>query len=699
MLQRIALYLVAAAGISGASGQTTPPRPETVLPTAVLRAVIEEVSGDLAFQNELLLGGVYRNRPPEEYTTRYFEIDFVLKKLKEYGIEDAEIIDLPTRSEKTWDAESAELWITKPARYKLSDLREEPALLCSGSATTDVTAELVYVGPGDGEDFYQGKDVKGKIVLVNGMPEMARRLAVDKFGALGLIGYGSSHPEHDPDQVGWSSIRVSEKETPTFAFMVSTRQGQELRDSLERGAAIEVRAVCKTQQVPYKEQMVAALLPGWDFPEEELVFTAHLFEGLTMRGANDNDSGVVAVLETARSLKKLVADGRIAPLRRSVRFLFIPEIGGTAAYIAKYPDIAGRFFAAINEDMVGEALARGKSFFNLERTPHSLPSYLNDVLESIFRWVDLTQNENWEVEGEAPDIVSPNGSGDPFYYSIKEFAGGSDHIVFNDGGVGVPAVTFNGWPDMWYHTSRDTPDKSDPTQLKRAAFIGVTAAAFLANAGPAEVQKMAAETSGRAAGRLGLESLRAKNMVLNSETKDIDTAFKEALNLIDQASARENKALASIGFFIKNDPALTAFLKSQTSAVDRIRPALLREVEEVYKLRCSREGAQPQKTGLSDAEARLDGLVPVRTEKMRGYFNAWEFYQKVKEMKVPPGYRIGRADYEVRNFIDGRRTILDIRNAVSAEYGPIALEGVENYILLLEKTGFVKIEKNKGTGS
>ena len=693
MLQRIAPYLVAAALISGAPGQTTPPRPETVLPTEVLRVIIDEVSGDLAFQNEVLLGGVYRNRPPQEYASRYFETDFILKKLREYGIEDSEIIDLPTRSEKTWDAESAELWVTKPARTKLSDLREVPASLCSGSATTDTTAELVYVGPGDREDFYQGKDVKSKIVLVNGMPEMARRLAVEKFGASGLIGYGSSHPEHDPDQVGWSSLRLSEKEASTFAFMISTRQGQELRDSLERGTAIEVRAVCKTQQVPYKEQMVAALLPGRDFPEEEFVFTAHLFEGLTMRGANDNDSGCVAVLETARCLKRLVDDGKIPPLRRSVRFLFVPEIGGTAAYIGKFPDIAGRFFAAINEDMVGEALSRGKSFFNLERTPHSLPSYLNDVLESIFRWVDITQNENWEAEGEGLEIVSPNGSADPFYYGIKDFAGGSDHIVFNDGGVGVPAVAFNAWPDMWYHTSRDTPDKSDPTQLKRAAFIGVTAAAFLANAGPAEVQKMAAETSGRAVGRLGLESLRAKNMILDAEAKDIHAALKEALNLIDQASDRESKALGSIRFFIKNDAALAAFLKSQMSAVEGTRPALLREVEEVYKLRCSRESVKPQKPVMSDEEVRRGRLVPVRTEKMRGYFNAWEFYQKVREMKVPPSYRIGRADFEVRNFIDGRRTILDIRNAVSAEHGPVGLEGVENYILLLEKTGFVKIEK------
>lgn len=696
MLKRMALYLVAAVAVSGVSGQVVlPAGPDTVLPLPVLRYIISEVSGELAFQNEVLLGGAYRNRLPQEYGSGYFETDFLLKKLKEYGIEDAEIIDLPTRSEKTWDAESAELWVTQPELHKLADLKEVPASLCSGSVTTDNTAGLVYVGPGDREEFYQGKDVKGKIVLVNGAPELARRLAVEKFGARGLIGYESSHPEYDPDQVGWNSIRFSEKESPTFAFMVSTRQGQELRDSLEQGTPIEVRAVCKTQQVPYKEQMVSALLPGRDFPEEELVFTAHLFEGLTMRGANDNDSGVVAVLETARSLRKLVLDGRIPPLRRSVRFLFVPEISGTAAYIEKYPAIAKRFFANINEDMVGEALARGRSFFNLERTPYSLPSTLNDVIESIFRWVDVTQNKNWEYEGENLDIVSPNGSGDPFYYSIKGFAGGSDHIVFNDGGVGVPAVTFNGWPDMWYHTSHDTPDKSDPTQLKRAVFIGVAAAAFLVNAGPAEVHKMAAETSGRAGGRLGLEKLRAENMILNAEAKDLPTAYKEALNIVAQSFEREKKALGSIRFFIKNDAALEALLKGKTASVEAIRPLFIRELEDLYKGRCLKENLKPQKPAWSDGEIRLSRLIPVRTEKMRGYFNGWEFYQKVREMKVPPSYRIGRADFEVRNFIDGRGSILDIRNALSAEYGPIGLEGIENYIQLLEKTGYVKIEEKR----
>ena len=669
-----------------------PSVPETLLPLSVLQDFINEASGDLALQNEIFLSAVNRNRLPEEYTSTYFEIDFIMKKLKEYGIEKAEIIDLPTRSSTTWDAEMAELWITKPGLRKIADLKDIPASLCSGSISTDTTAELVYVGPGNRENYYQGKDVKGKIVVVSGPPEMARPLAVEKFGALGLIGYSSSHPEFDPDEVGWSGIRASEKEKQTFGFIVSTRQGQELRDQLERGMKIEVRAVAKTQQVPYTEQMISALLPGKDYPEEELVFTAHLFEGFAKQGANDDISGCVAILETARVIKKLVDDGKVPPLRRSIRFLFVPEISGTAAYIKKFPDLAKRFFANINEDMVGEALIKNNSLFNLERAPYSLPSYLGDVLESIVGWVGATQKISEEYSGDLPAIVSLTGTRDPFYYAFTAFTGGSDHIVFLDGGVRVPSGMFICWPDMWYHTSGDTPDKSDSTELKRVAFISTASAVFLANAGPEETQKMIAETSARAISRLATEKHKAEKVIMAAEAKGLRDAYKEALNIVNQALDREKEALSSIRFFIKGDTGLENHLKARIKGLEVYRAPFLLEVEETYNLRCQREKLKPQKPGLSQDEMRLSKLVPVRTEKMRGYFDAREFYQKMREMKETPS-QLGRADYEVRNFIDGKRSILDIRNAVAAEYGPIPLKSVEGYVLVLEKTGFVKIEK------
>ena len=74
-----------------------------------------------------------------------------------------------------------------------------------------------------------------------------------------------------------------------------------------------------------------------------------------------------------------------------------------------------------------------------------------------------------------------NGSRDAFRYFIHEATGGSDHIVFNNASVAVPGIEFFTWPDQWYHADTDTPDKGDPTEMKRVAFIGATTAWVSAN--------------------------------------------------------------------------------------------------------------------------------------------------------------------------------------------------------------------------
>ena len=45
--------------------------------------------------------------------------------------------------------------------------------------------------------------------------------------------------------------------------------------------------------------------------------------------------------------------------------------------------------------------------------------------------------------------------------------------------------------------------------------------------------------------------------------------------------------------------------------------------------------------------------------------------------------------YEVLNFADGKRNTQEIRDAVSAEYGPVPLELVVEYLKALEKIGLV----------
>jgi hypothetical protein len=46
--------------------------------------------------------------------------------------------------------------------------------------------------------------------------------------------------------------------------------------------------------------------------------------------------------------------------------------------------------------------------------------------------------------------------------------------------------------------------------------------------------------------------------------------------------------------------------------------------------------------------------------------------------------------YEVLNFADGKRNAQAIRDAVSAEYGPVPLEMVTEYLQALEKVGVVE---------
>lgn len=677
---------------SYAAAQPAEGVPRAILPLSVLKDIINEASGDLALQNEIFLSGVNRNRLPEEYVNGFYEPKFILDRLREYGIEDSRIIDLPSENAQAWDAESGELWILKPSLRKIADLKEIAASLCEGSATMDVTAELVYVGPGNQEKYYAGKDVKGKIVLVNGYPAGAKRLAVDKFGASGIVAYASSHPEFDPDQVGWNALFWGGGPgVPAVGFMISTRQGTVLRDQLERGLAIEVRARAVARMVPHKEQMVEARIAGSEYPDEELVFSAHISEGWAKQGANDNVSGCVALLETARTLHRLVADKKIPPLRRSVRFLFVPEISGTMSYLNMFPDIAARFFANINEDMVGEGLIKNQSMLELVQAPWSTPSFLNDVVAGFYEWLGTTQRNNEEDEAYLP-VWGAAGSRDPFYYVLDPHSGGSDHVVFISA-AHIPAVLMCVWPDQWYHTSGDTPDKSDATQLKRAVFISAASAVFMAGAGPDEAGVLISEVGGRAFDRIGRAKIRAERMIREAGAGRLFEAYKEASNFAAMSLVREEETLESVRLFVKGDKAMQSRLAAERMLLSGLGGPLAAGIEALYTERCRANGIVPRTIERSPEETRLAGIVPVPTKLTRPVLDERALAARRLEAEDLPPSNLGRAEREVRNFIDGRRSILAIRNAVSAGVAPVGLKDVENFILGLEKLGYVTLEK------
>ena len=144
---------------------------------------------------------------------------------------------------RPWNAKYGEIWLTSPGIKLIASTNQVLLHLADNSRTTHIEdVEIVYVGRGTSESDYEELDVGGKIVLAYGGNRGVMAEAVWKRKAAGLITFPNPRvPDYPvnalsrPDQIHWSSIPVEKQQGQpgTFAFMVSSRQGLELRNLIE----------------------------------------------------------------------------------------------------------------------------------------------------------------------------------------------------------------------------------------------------------------------------------------------------------------------------------------------------------------------------------------------------------------------------------------------------------------------------------
>ena len=352
--------------------------PRTILPEAAIKSILNEISGQLAFNNEAMLAGYNHIRGEEEFKNFFYEGEYLARKLKEYGVDEVRLEDLaekmPERKE-WWARVDAELWMKEPEEKRLSRLVEHPALMARGCDTGEWEGEAVYV---DRRDVPRIKDMdlKGKILLTPEYPAFF----TDAFakGALGVISYYvSENALADPSQVMFNmGFKKGEIEQKVFCFQIWRELGEQLKNMIFREQKVVLRASAKTASYPYKLDTVFACIQGKKPLEKGLMFTAHLFERPFKQGANDNVSGCVTLAEVARTLSTLIKQGKIQRPERSIYFLMSEEGSGTAAFFRKYPGMGSKIVGVINMDMVGEDLEKNQAFFFLEKPLYSRTSFL-----------------------------------------------------------------------------------------------------------------------------------------------------------------------------------------------------------------------------------------------------------------------------------------------------------------------------------
>ncbi len=671
-------------------GHDTP----SLLSEETLRALNNEISGELAQEYVRRIARYRRDQGSDEY---HYAAKWVAEAAKKAGLDDVHIERYPAdgeayyymyKSRQAWDIDSAELWIVEPGEEKLTSYAEIPVSIARYSHSCDVKGSLIYAGMGTSPQDYEDIDVKGKIVVAEGDAGSVARLAVDKHGALGVVVINQRFAYEEPDNV--SRLHL-DAETPTFAFGLSHRRGEKLRDRLLRGEKLVARATVDAEVHPGHYENVVAAIRGTDLADEEILFTAHLCH--YKPGANDNASGSACLLEIGRALRRLIDEGKIKPPRRTIRFLWVPEMSGSIAYAAEHPEIVERMVAGINLDMVGQYLNSNNSTFFLHCTPHSQPHFINDILMNITEFVGDNNVQALVHRGGFPEpVLSLTGSRDAFRYRIFPYVGGSDQWIFNDGLLGVPSVFFLVWPDRYYHTSGDQPEICDPTQLKRSSFIAAAAAAFLMDDCPEKSRNLAGEVFLRAAARTAREAKRSFHF-LKHKNGSIHENYKEGLNFIEQAYIRELAALESVKEYSRRDHDVDGYIDGLMKKMEMRKKEDIRDLEEFYILSCGASKTSPEKVILTPEEQAASNIIPSRNPELKGPIGRGYLEEKLGNT-VPP-LSISQADsrmtYEILNFINGKNSILDIRNAVSAEYEPVPVEWVREYVELLSKAGIVSL--------
>jgi hypothetical protein len=659
----------------------------------------DELSGEAAKRNLEGLARMHRQRGSSGF---HAAAELVAERARAYGLSDVAILQFPAdgkifygtqRSRPGWDAEVGDLFEIKDTKEieelkrknipyvvtcdlhpgmkdtetcsnreeKLFSYEAMPIVLAEDSESADVTADLVDVGEGTKEMDYAGKNVKGKIVLVGAQPGAVQDLAVGKFGAVGIVSYAQNQKTawwgEDENLIRWGHLETFSP-NKTFGFMISLKTARGLRDRLAHGETIRLHAMVKAGQHASNYEVVTATIPGADtkLKDEEIAFSCHLDH--QRPGANDNASGCVTILEVARTLQKLISEGKLARPARTIRFFWPPEIEGTLALLNGKPELAKRIKAAVHMDMVGGGPAT-KAVFHVTHGPMSLPSFVHDVAWAFAEFVN-EQSYKFAATGRAEyPLVAPEGGKEPLQAQFGAYTMGSDHDVYQDSSFGIPAIYLNDWPDRYIHTNFDSAANIDPTKLKRAAFIGAASGYFLAGLGHEEMWLRTAILQGYEL-RKSQATARLWHLGIDDVCVDYDQRLANERAAADSTKKFTGQSLASI--------------ITDTAVGCAELPGRVPERAAVYKRKAEPKG--PLAVFGYDYFTEHAKTAGVTTPKLLSYEGLWGGGEEYA--------------YEVLNFADGKRNAQQIRDAVSGEYGPVSLELVTEYLAALAKIGVVE---------
>ena len=263
------------------------------------------------------------------------------------------------------EAMGAKAWL-EPFPVQMADVKEAKLIVdgreipCKGyknCGSGTVEAPLVYI---PAQDYITLKAVKGKIVLIDGGLRHFGYHDMLEAGAVGFITYDGNlnFPNRDIDAKELRSFVADGKKT--LAVNINAKDAQKIVLSRAKTAKITV----EEDEYEGESRNVVAEIPGTS--DEWIVLSAHYDTVPLSRGAYDNMSGCIGLLETMDKLRSG------APHHYGLRFVFCgsEERGllGSKAYTAAHDEELKNVVLNVNVDMIGVPMGRFVACVSAEET-------------------------------------------------------------------------------------------------------------------------------------------------------------------------------------------------------------------------------------------------------------------------------------------------------------------------------------------
>jgi aminopeptidase YwaD len=367
-------------------------------------------SGETAFAHVQHLAGTIGPRPAGTQSERQ-AAEYLAAQFRQYGY----AVEFHSFQFPFFEARRVDVQVGGQA------IRGQALFFSAATPAAGLEGDVVVAGIGQPADF-EGKRVNGAVVLMERgtIPFREKVVNAAARGAAAAVVYNNQ-----PGIISGTLQRRSE----IPAVSISQDDGRRLAEAAQQGR-VRMRLLVDTVFETRTTVNVVAGKRGVTRPEEIIVVGAHYDSVPAAPGANDNASGIAAILEAARVLANV-------RLNRTVQFVaFAAEELGLYGSSAFAGERRQGVVAMLNLDMVGwgERLMIGAS---------GRDESVVDAAERVAQRLSI---------------------------AVTRFrSGSSDHVSFER--HGIPAVFFHRGIDPYYHRAGDVPANVTPRHLEEAARL------------------------------------------------------------------------------------------------------------------------------------------------------------------------------------------------------------------------------------